>query len=638
MPEEQAILLELVVIVVLGGGAQWLAWQLRLPSILLLLLFGFLAGPVARELLPGTSFGLDPNPLFGGLLLPLVSLSVAVILFEGGLTLNFRELRATGHVVRNLVTVGALTTWLICSAAACLLLGLDLRVSILIGAVLIVTGPTVIMPLLRHVRPTGAVGPVLKWEGIVIDPLGALVTVLAFEVLFAHPHLQAPLHVLVAVLKTVVVGGGLGLAAAGLLTLAVARYWVPEFLHNVVAMFLVCGVFVLSNRVQAEGGLLSVTVMGIALANQRYADMKHIREFKENLRVFLISALFILLAARLRLDDLRGLGPGSLLFVAVLIFVARPLGVAVATLRSKLTWRERLFLAWMAPRGIVAAAVASVFAIQLEHAAEAAEAAGLSERAELLADHAGVLIPLTFITIVGTVLVYGITAALVAQRLGLAEAKPQGVLIVGAHRLAREIGRVLQEHKFRVLLVDTNRGETAAAKMAALPTFHGSIVGEETLEELDLGGLGRLLALTPNDEVNVLAVQRFAPIFGRASVYQLPPRAGAAGRVAMDKHLAGRWLFGTAATSEHLRRQLDAGAVIKATRLTESFDYRSFGMMYGPDAVPLFTITEAGGLNIRTAEESSEPKPGQTLISLVFDKPATVAISLPRRAGPEALP
>ncbi len=602
MPSEKAILIELVVVIALGGGAQWLAWQLRLPSILLLLLFGFAAGPLARELLPADFPSLDPDHLFGELLLPLVSLSVGVILFEGGLTLNFRELRATGHVVRNLVTIGAGVTWIVAAAAAYWILGLDLRLAVLLGAVVIVTGPTVILPLLRHVRPTGHVGPVLKWEGIVIDPVGALVTVIAFEVLFADPELRAPLHIAMALAKTVFVGGGLGLLAAGVLTLAMARFWLPEFLHNAVTLFLVCAVFALSNLAQAEAGLFAVTVMGIALANQRWADVRHIREFKENLRVFLISALFILLAARLKFDDLGGIGPLALAFVAVLIFVARPLATLVSTHGSKLSWRERGFVAWMAPRGIVAAAVASVFAIELE--AQGYEQGRL-------------LVPLTFITIVGTVLIYGLTAAMVGQRLGLAEARPQGVLLIGAHRLAREIGAILKDHKFRVTLVDTNRGETAAARMAGLNTHHGNVLAEDVLEEIDLGGIGRLLAMTPNDEVNVLAVQRFMPLFGRANVFQLPPRESGESRTGMDRHLHGRLLFGKEAHSGRLHELLDAGHVVKSTHLTEEFDYTAFRRLYGPDAIPLFVIAETGRLHVRTADQTSEPKPDQTLVSLI---------------------
>ena len=544
---------------------------------------------------------LDPNELFDELLLPLVSLSVAVILFEGGLTLNFRELRAAKNVVRNLVSVGVLTTWVVAAAAAHLIVGLELRVAVLLGAILVVTGPTVIMPLLRQVRAGGLVGPVLKWEGIVSDPLGALVTVLAFEVLFGG---QAPAHLASSVLKTVIVGGGLGVAAAAVLAITVSRFWVPEFLHNGVALALVLASFAVSNMVQSEAGLLAVTVMGIALANQRFADVRHVLEFKENLRVLLISALFIVLAARLSFADLRDIGPEALLFVAVLMFVARPLGVAISTARSKLNWRERVFLMCVAPRGIVAAAVAAVFAIRLRDIPD-----GTS------------LVPLTFLTIVATVLIYGLSAAPIAHWLKLADANPQGVLIVGAHSLARAVGAALKKHGFRVMLVDMNYAEVRAARMDDLPAYHGSILGEHTLEELDLGGIGRLLAMTGNDEVNVLAVQRFRPIFGRALVYQLAPFADERDRASHAQHLFGRRLFRKEATYTRLQARIDAGDVIKATKLSESFDYKAFQMEYSSDAVPLFIVKEAGRLSVVTADQDVGPKAGQTLVSLVTPKP-----------------
>ncbi|MGD8450508.1 MAG: cation:proton antiporter [Phycisphaerae bacterium] len=587
------ILFELVAVVALGGAAQWLAWRLRLPSILLLLLFGFLAGPVTNLL--------HPDEVFGGLLLPLVSLSVAVILFEGGLTLNFRELRATGNVVRRLVTVGALATWAVAAVAARLIVGLEWRLALLLGALLIVTGPTVIIPLLRHVRPSGPVGPVLKWEGIVIDPVGALLTVLVFEVLFAGNVQGATAHVALALLKTVVVGGGLGLLAAGLLAVTMARFWIPEFLHNAVALGLVCLAHTLSNAVQPESGLLAVTVMGIALANQRIADIRHVLEFKENLRVLLISALFIILAAQLPFDVLEGLGPASLLFVAALVFVARPLAVWLSTAGSKLHWRERLFLMWMAPRGIVAAAIAAVLAIQLGDAGRP-------------------LVPLTFITIVCTVVIYGLPATLVAQWLGVAVPNPQGVLIAGSHELARSIATMLKSAGIRVLLVDTNHAEIRAARMADLPAYHGSILGDQALEEIDLGGIGRLIALTPNDEVNVLAVQRFRPLFGSAAVYQLPVTETATGRLAHARHLYGRPLFAPKATLAELQSRLTGGCVVKANKITESFDYAAFRELY-PDALPLFMVSEGRRLSVFTAGQESGPQPGHTLISLVTPAP-----------------
>jgi NhaP-type Na+/H+ or K+/H+ antiporter len=596
----EAALIGLAVVIVLGAAAQWLAWCLRLPSILLLLLFGFLAGPLARAVAP--EHAIDPDRLFGELLLPVVSLSVAVILFEGGLSLDFRDVRGVGSVVRNLVTVGALTMWVLAAVAAHVVVGLEWRVAALTGAVLVVTGPTVVLPMLRHIRPNGPVGPILKWEGIVIDPLGALLALLVFEVVVVGHAGDAPTYVALALAKTIGIAGGLGLLAAGVLTLAIHRYWIPEFLHISVALMLVVATFAASNVVQAESGLLAVTVMGIALANQRWVDMRPIAEFKENLQVFLLAALFILLSARLRLEDIRSIGMETIAYVLVLVLIGRPVAVVLSTIGSKLRWSERLFLMGMAPRGIVAAAVASVFALALEQNGHS---------------QANLLVPLTFATIVGTVLVYGLTAPWLAQRLGLSDANPQGLLIAGATPLARAVAATLEKLGFKTTLVDTNRANVAAARLAGLSAHAGSILGDRVLDEIDLSGVGRLLALTPSDEVNVLAVRRFARLFGRAEVYQLPPKTDAHGRSDLEKHLHGRWLFQTEATYARLEGLCERGAIVKTTKLTEAFDFRAFGEQHGLEAVPLFIVTDNARLIVVATDQKVEPRPGQALISLV---------------------
>ncbi len=262
------LLVGLAGIIILGIGAQWLAWRLRLPSILLLLLFGFAAGPA-------TGF-LDPDALLGDLLPPVVSLSVAVILFEGGLSLSFTELRQIGTVVRNLVSVGALVTWLVTAGAAHFILDLSAALAVLLGAILVVTGPTVIVPLLRHVRPVGPVNSILKWEGILIDPIGAMLAVLVFEAILAGGFQEATTLALTGVLNTVVIGGVNGVLGAMVLTFLLKRYWIPDFLHNAFSLMVVVGAFTASNVMQAESGLLAVIVMGMTLANQKMITVKHI--------------------------------------------------------------------------------------------------------------------------------------------------------------------------------------------------------------------------------------------------------------------------------------------------------------------------------------------------------------------------
>jgi len=587
-------LLSLATIVVLGAAAQWLAWRIGLPSILLLLPAGFICGPVLGWI--------QPDALFGPLLLPLVSISVALILFEGGLNLKFAEVRGVEHVVRNLVTIGALATWMVVAAAAYWIVGLDLVLSVLLGAILVVTGPTVVLPLLRHIRPSGAAGAILKWEGIVIDPIGALLAVIVFEVVAGGTVRNAGAHVALALLKTVVVGGGLGVLGASVLVVMLKRFWVPDALQASVALLFVVASFAAANAVQRESGLLAATAMGIALGNQRRVDVRRISEFKENLQILLLSALFIVLSARVRLQDLAALGWEALLFVLIVMLVARPVAVWLSTWRSKLDWQQRLLLMSLAPRGIVAAAVASVFALTLEKAGY---------------PQARFLVTLTFGTIVGTVLVYGIAAPRIARALRLSDRNPQGVLVAGAGVFARAVAKALTAQGVRAVLVDTNRPNVVAARLAGLTAYHGSVLGARVFEELELGGVGRLLALTSSDETNVLAARRFARLFGRSEVYQLPPKGGEKGRAQIEEHLHGRWLFGPDAWAERLQALVSAGAVTKSTKLSESFSYQQFLTRHS-GALPLFVVTEQRRLIVAATDQKLDPRPGQLVIALVM--------------------
>lgn len=590
-------LLSIAGIVVVGIAAQWLAWRIGLPSILVLLVGGFIAGPVTGLL--------NPDKLLGELLFPIVSASVALILFEGGLSLKLSEIRDTGHVVRNLTTVGALAGWGLGAVGAYYLLKFDLPLALLMGAILVVTGPTVIIPLLRHVHAVGKVSSIIKWEGIVNDPIGAILAVLVFEVIVTSGIQAAATAVAYSLFKTILVGVGLGGLSAGLLILLLRRYWVPDFLQNSVALMFVLAAFTVSNLIQEESGLLTVTLMGIILANQKQASIKHIVEFKENLRVLLIASLFIILAARIELSSLAQLGVGSLAFLAFLILVARPVTILVSTVQSGLTWREKLFLVWMAPRGIVAAAVTAVFALELSHAGY--------HQAEYMVTE-------MFVVIVGTVTVYGLTAAPVGRWLGVATPNPQGVLIAGAHSWARAIANALQKEGFQVLLVDTNRNNIAATRMEGIPAHCASILSEYIVDELELGGLGRMLALTPNDEVNALAALHFAEEFGRAGVFQLPPREGGhRRRETVSPPLQGRLLFAPHATYAYIDERINQGATVRRTRLTEKFDYQAYRSMYGDRALSLFLINRAGELVIFTADNQPVPREGHTLISLIWE-------------------
>ncbi len=620
----------LLLIVALGVGAQWLAWRVRVPSIMILLAFGFAVGPGAAVVVGHPL--LDPDTLFGDLLLPLVGLCVGLILYEGGLTLRAREITGVGRVVLMQVTVGALVTWLIASLGAWLILGLSAEISTLLGAILIVTGPTVVGPLLQHIRPTGQAGPVLKWEGIVIDPIGAIAAVLVLETVLMGSPSEAPAGVALALLRTIIAGGGLGLISALLLIGLLERFWIPEQLQNPVSLMLVVVSYTVANAIQAESGLLSTTVMGIVLANQRRVDIRHILEFKENLRVLIIAALFIVLGARIAPEELGMINWWrAIALLIVLVTVARPLAVWLSTIRAGLSRRERLFMSWMAPRGIVAAAVSSVFALTLDEA-----------RPDLGAE---ILVPITFLMIVGTVCVYGLSAPAVAKILGVSDQNPQGILIIGASPVARSIASVLKRSGVTVRLVDTNRGNVIAARMSGLDVEYGNVLDDLFFENLDMRGVGRVIAMTPNDEVNTLALQRFEHLFGKAGLFRLPVRPEkkekpreSSGTVKIPKPVSkrksstasvdldpnrshstgtGRRLFDQSIDLSTLEKCLSEGWVIKATSITDDFTIEDHHTLYGDETVPMFAIHPDGMVEIATAGKPLGAVNGTKLVALV---------------------
>ncbi len=603
----------------LGIAAQWLAWRLRLPSILVLLAFGVLLGQYSNpdkllnELVEGHAQ--DNGALASRLLFPFVSLSVAVILFEGGLSLRLHELKTAGRGIFRLVTLAAIVTWLLTGLAACWLFEFEVGMAALLGAILVVTGPTVVAPLLRHIRPVPKVASLVKWEGIVIDPIGAVLAVVVFEGFLLLDDHASLVEVAAPLFRTAVVGVLLGMGTGLLMVHLVMRYWIPDFLHGVFFLTVALTVFAASNTLQEEAGLVTVTVLGIFLANQRTVSIHHIVEFKEHLGVFLISCLFIVLGSRLDPRSLVDLGWNGVIFVVVLIVVVRPISVFVATMFTKLSLAERTFLAFLAPRGIVAAAVTSVLALKI---ASDPALARLSVQAEQL-------MPITFLVIVGTVAFYGIFAAPLAKRLGLSDTNPQGILFAGADEPVTAIAEALHTEEIQVLLVDTNYANVAAAKMAGLPAECISVLQEHVREQVDLGGIGRLLAMTANDEVNSMAVREYTHDFGRANVYQLTPWDEQAGqRTSLAEHLRGRLLFSKQLHFEELIGRIQQGAVVKKTRLTDEYGFEDFLERYGESASVLFVLDKSKSLKIQSADEPLSPKPGDLLIALVDAEAATV--------------
>ncbi|MEE8234554.1 MAG: cation:proton antiporter [Gammaproteobacteria bacterium] len=592
------ILISLAGIGVMGIACQWLAWRARLPAILLLLLCGMIIGPVTGLL--------NPDDLFADLLFPMISLSVAVILFEGSLTLKLDEIRGLASIVRNLITVGVLITWLITAVATHHLIGFPYELAFLFGAVVVVTGPTVIVPILRTVRPNAKIANILRWEGIVIDPLGALLAVLVFDFIISSQSGNALETVSLVFGRIVLVGTTLGALAAFFLGHILRQNLIPEYLRNVLTLTLVFAVYAGADHLAHESGLLSVTVMGMVLANLKNTDIDDILDFKESLSILLISGLFIILAARIEFYQFRELGWHALGVLATIMLLARPIAVWVSSFTSDLKPREKLLIAWIGPRGIVAAAVASLFAIRLE--AEGYPGASL-------------LVPLTFFIIIGTVIIQSVTAKTIAHWLGVREPPPTGLLIVGSGNVARINGKALQESGFKVILTDSNWENTSQARMEGLNTYFGNPASEHADRNLDLTGIGKMLAMTGNTNQNSLASLRFKSEFGVQNIFELKTNKE---QIISEKHTLstrhrGNRLFGEDVTYGQMASLLRQGAEIKSTQLSDEYDYEAYIANRTEQLIPLFAIDLRNRLHIFTAEQSITPESGWSIMSLIMD-------------------
>ncbi|MBO3274882.1 cation:proton antiporter [Pseudomonas schmalbachii] len=615
--DEHSTLLALGGIGVAALFSQWLAWRLRLPAILFLLISGILAGPLLGVL--------DPERLFGPLLFPLVSLSVALILFEGSLTLHFSEWDEIGRVVQRMVTIGALITWGVIALATHYLLGFNWEMALLFGTLTLVTGPTVIVPMLRVMRPKATVANILRWEGIMIDPIGALLAVVVYSYVVSSDAGSGWLRSLGTFAGVIACGSAIGIGVGLALGHALRRLWLPEYLHNLGSLAAVLGAFIFANQLVPESGLLAVTLMGVCLANMPGVDVRHILHFKENLSVLLISGLFVILAARLDLQSLLSLGPAPLLVLLVIQLIARPLNVAVSAYGSALNWRERALLGWIAPRGIVAAAVSAIFAIRLQEAGHS--------QAELL-------VPLTFLVIIGTVVLQSATARPIARLLKVAEPAPSGFLIVGANPVGRAIGQALQNAGSRVLLTDSSWENVRAARMDNLPTYFGNPTSQHAEAHLDLVGIGHLLALSPAGELNTVACLGFRHEFGPRHLFTLP--SGQEVRRS-DKHRAsdryrGQLLGQQSLTYPQAASLIAHGAEVRNTQLSESFGWAEFQALHGSRATLLFARDPAGWVHVASPASPVTPAAGWTLISLIAPAPSdSQELCTAQSSGPEAI-
>lgn len=505
-------MIELASILVISVLAQWLAWKIKIPAILPLIIIGLAVGPLSTLITSDGSKLLDGDAIFSGdFLFSFVSISVGIILFEGGLTLKLSEIRYRVGTIRNILIIGPIITLVGGGLAAHYFLGLDYGLAFLFGALIIVSGPTVVMPILRNTRPNERVNTILKWEGILIDPLGALIAVLVYEFIQSGHHGEGfTSEIFTEFFLTVASGVFVGIIAALLLRYLLQKNRIPAYLRNVFTLGLVIFAFTFAEVVQPEAGLMAATFMGIILANIKVNDFKKILSFKEDITLILISVLFILLSSRINMNQILELGWESFAIFGIVIFVLRPLAIWLSTIGKNFTTGEILFMSWVGPKGIVAAAVASLFSLQL-----------MSSENEVIAKQSELILPLTFLVIVGSVILQGSTAKALAKALKVTRAEPKGFLIAGANEVGTFIGKIIQEHKLPVFMIDVSEANVKEARSQGFEVFEGNILGDKIFDEIDLSNMGKLLAVTPNSEINTLANQWFEDEFGEDKVFRL---------------------------------------------------------------------------------------------------------------------
>ena len=584
---------ELVIIIVLGLVSQLAAWFTRLPSILILILAGFVAGPLLGIL--------HPDAVFGNLFEPLVDLSVAVILFEGGLNLKFKEIKNTAPVVLRLLSVGVLITWAAAGLAAYLLLGITVPMAILLGSILVISGPTVNMPLVRYLRLKSDVSAVLKWESILVDPIGAILALAVLEVILQKGTGAPVLQIITILGKSLFVGGVLGWFRGVTIARALQRHILPDYLHIPTTLGGLVAVFMVSELLQSNAGLVAAIVMGAALANQQYANISHILEFKENLRLILLSFLFIVLSARFSLSLFEPLTFSLVVFILILVIV-RPVVVFLSSIRSKLKTRDKLLLSCMAPRGIVAASVVSLFAFRLTSDGYTG---------------GDLLTPVTFAVIFGTVLISSTVSPVLARKLQVGQTNPQGVIFFGGQVWVRKLAMLLKKEGGKCLIIDDNQANIAYAHRRELEAVHAEALSGTFLDDADFSAYSYAVAITADNNFNMLVAVRLSKLFGSSNVFLLSAQGMKPGDMKRRSlHLPGRILFDHKASYERIGEIYESGK-FKIELLKEDVDGSGLSELLGEDTLICFAIATNGNVTVITPETGLNFKAGTKLIVMV---------------------
>jgi NhaP-type Na+/H+ or K+/H+ antiporter len=608
-----ALPFKIALIGALGIGAQWLAWRLQKPAIVLMAIAGLIFGPLIGALLGISSLApihsmletlrLNPQEDFGNLYRPMIGIAVAIILFEGGLNLRFKDLGDSAKAVGRMVFLAAPIAWILGAGLTHYVVGLSWDISAMVGGLFVVTGPTVIMPLLRQAHLKSRPANVLKWEGIVNDPVGALFAVGGYEFIrFSQMGASIPLA-MAKLVGAAVFGGIIGVVSGYGLAWAFRRGHIPEYLKAPIVLAWVLLIYVLANTLAEETGLLAVTALGMTMANTKYASMVEMRRFKENIAIILVSGIFVILTATLTPEILTAFVTDwkVIAFVLGMMLFVRPVAVMVSTLWSGLNWRESLLISFIAPRGVVAVAVAGLFAAELQVLGRG--------------DEGAYFIPLAFALVFATVGFAGFFIAPLSKALGLASGSGNGVLIVGANPWSLGLARALKDMDINVLVADTNWRRLRAARLEGHTTFYGEVLSENADYSLDHSAFNHLIAATPNDAYNALVCVEFAPELGRHRVFQVSGQEGAdenEDSIAFTSR--GRMLSTRGRSFDALTRDWWSGWRFRVTRLTEDYKLSDLYEARGDDTDIILSVRPDGSLDFLQPGQESRAE-GTTVLT-----------------------
>jgi len=594
-----SLLFEIMLIGVLGIGSQWIAWKFRIPAIVAMASAGLLAGPV---------FGvMNPQEDFGELYRPMISAAVAIILFTGSLNLRFKELKGLEKPVFRISTIGALIAWLLGVLAAHYAAGLSWTVASVIGALFIVTGPTVIAPLLRQAKLKPRPAKILKWESIVVDPFGALLAVFTFEIISYFTAAEPSLSKLILFFAAAAFAALFGWLCGKGIGWLFENGHVPEFLKSPAVFAAVIFCFTVPDALEHQTGLLSVTAMGMTLANMRNNSLADMRHFKENISIMFISAIFIMLTASLKIEVIEHIFTLKIIgYVVFMMLIVRPASIFLSTIGSGLSLQEKTLVGWIAPRGIVALTVSGYFANVLFDAGY---------------EDAGILTTLTFGLVFFTVIAHGFSLGWLARSLGLSRTGNPGVLIVGSNPFTAALAKTLQQEKVPAMIVDSSRDRLSHAREAGVPFYQGEMLSEQTEHNLDTISYESLIAATDFDAYNALVATTFVPEYGRKHIYRIMPFEQVdESRNDLALNVGGRFLFKKKRTMTDLLEKLESGYQFCKTNMTPQFGYQQFLQEQQGDTVYLFIIRKTGRLLFFTTDQEITAETGDVLFTLSAPK------------------